>query len=194
VHRPWISDDNRRHTRGDIISFGGTSIAKYIICASLPDIGVLSARTRRCGVAMVVCGTAILIVMLGAVHLGRSADAGLAGCTALSDARQVAVADYPRIRYEFARSQWSDLRTAGTSYVDLAVEMRNARGTDGYETVWFYQRLSITCARHSPHFRTYRPNLRISPMMGAVVPLLRTAVDHSDEVPGMCTSAVISVV
>jgi hypothetical protein len=148
VRRPWISDDHRRHGREDVISFGGTSIAKYLICASLPDIGVLSVRTRRCASGMVVCGTAILIVILGAVRLGRSADSGFAGCTALSGARQVAVAEYPRIRYEFARSQWPDLRTAGTSYVDLAVEMRNARGTDGYETVWFYQRLSITCARH----------------------------------------------
>ena len=148
VRRPWISDDHRRHERGDIVSFGGTSIAKYLICASLPDIGVLSVRTRRCAIGMVVCGTAILIVMLGAVHLGRSADSGLAGCTALSGAPPVAVADYPRIRYDFARTQWPDLRAAGTSYVDLAVEMRNARGTDGYETVWFYQRLSITCARH----------------------------------------------
>ena len=45
-------------------------------------------------------------------------------------------------------SRWPDLRTAGTAYVDLAVQLLNARGTDGYQTVWFYQRLSATCAKH----------------------------------------------
>ena len=37
---------------------------------------------------------------------------------------------------------------AGTAYVDLAVALLTARGTDGYETVWFYQRLSAACAKH----------------------------------------------
>jgi hypothetical protein len=40
------------------------------------------------------------------------------------------------------------VRTAGTAYVDLAVALHTARGTDGYETVWFYQRLSADCAKH----------------------------------------------
>jgi hypothetical protein len=30
----------------------------------------------------------------------------------------------------------------------LAVQLLTARGTDGYETVWFYQRLSAACAKH----------------------------------------------
>jgi hypothetical protein len=43
---------------------------------------------------------------------------------------------------------WPDLRNAGTAYVDLALALPHARYTDGYETVWFYQRLSAACARH----------------------------------------------
>ena len=31
---------------------------------------------------------------------------------------------------------------------ELAVALHTARGTDGYETVWFYQRLSAACAKH----------------------------------------------
>ena len=47
-----------------------------------------------------------------------------------------------------AGSRFPDLRTAGTAYVDLAVALLTARGTDGYQTVWFYQRLSAACAKH----------------------------------------------
>jgi hypothetical protein len=150
----------------DIIGSGGTSIAKYTdLCLSVfdrlirpwpPEIGVLSARTRRYAIGAVVGGAVILIAMLGSVHLGEPADSGIAGCAALSGAYQVAAADYPRIRSQFAGSQWPDLRTAGTSYVDLAVELRSARGTDGYETVWFYQRLSIACARHGRNITSGR--------------------------------------
>ena len=59
-----------------------------------------------------------------------------------------AMAEYPKIRAEFAGSRWPDLRNAGTAYVDLAVQLPHARYTDGYETVWFYQRLSAACAKH----------------------------------------------
>jgi hypothetical protein len=62
--------------------------------------------------------------------------------------QSVPTADYPKIRAEFADSRWPGLRTAGTAYVDLATALRTARGTDGYQTVWFYQRLSTTCAKH----------------------------------------------
>lgn len=72
---------------------------------------------------------------------------GIAGCTALLGARQPAAGDYPKIRAQFAGSPWPDLRIAGTSYVDLVVKLRTAR-SDGYETVWFYQRLSAACTRH----------------------------------------------
>ena len=58
------------------------------------------------------------------------------------------MADYPKIRAEFAASRWPDLRSAGTAYVDLAMQLPWRAYTDGYETVWFYQRLSAACARH----------------------------------------------
>ena len=56
--------------------------------------------------------------------------------------------DYPKIRAQFAGSRWPDLRTAGTADVDLAMQLPAARFTDGYQTVWFYQRLSAACAKH----------------------------------------------
>ena len=62
--------------------------------------------------------------------------------------QDVPAADYPKIRAQFAGARWPDLRSAGTAYVDLAIALRTARGTDGYETVWFYQRLSAACAKH----------------------------------------------
>ena len=41
------------------------------------------------------------------------------------------------------------LRQAGTAYADLAVRLlTDPAGSDGYETVWFYQRLSAACTRH----------------------------------------------
>lgn len=106
-----------------------------------------AATTRRCVIGAAVCGAVILAVMLGTVRLPAPADSGAAGCAALLSGHQVAAADYPRIRSEFAASQWPDLRVAGTSYIDLAVKLRTARA-DGYETVSFYQRLTIACARH----------------------------------------------
>jgi hypothetical protein len=150
----------------DIISSGGTSIAKYagmcltmldrLICLWPLGAGVPSARTRRCTVGAVVCGAVILIVTLGTVHPGESADSGIAGCAALLGAHQVAAADYPGIRSQFAGSRWPDLRTAGTSYADLVVTLVKARNTDGYETVWFYQRLSIACAGHGRNITSGR--------------------------------------
>lgn len=76
------------------------------------------------------------------------ADSGLAGCTSLSSPHHATTGDYPKIRAQFAGSRWPDLRTAGTDFIDLAVQLRHARGTDGYQAVWFYQRLSAACARH----------------------------------------------
>jgi hypothetical protein len=78
---------------------------------------------------------------------GQTADSGIAGCTALLRAHQAAAADYPRIRSQFARSRWPDVRAAGMSYIDLVVQLQTARA-DGYETAWFYQRLSLACAKH----------------------------------------------
>jgi hypothetical protein len=104
------------------------------------------------------CGAAALrgslIVGMGSasnhsstIQPGEAADSGMAGCIALLGAHQAATSNYPKIRSRFARSQWPDLRAAGTAYIDLAVQLQTARA-DGYKTVWFYQRLSRACARH----------------------------------------------
>jgi hypothetical protein len=78
---------------------------------------------------------------------GEAADSGIAGCTALLGAHQAAASNYPKIRVQFARSHWPDLRAAGMAYADLAVQLQTARA-DGYQTVWFYQRLSL-CLRQA---------------------------------------------
>jgi hypothetical protein len=74
-------------------------------------------------------------------------DSVIAGCIALLGAHQAAASNYPKIRAQFARSPWPDLRAAGRAYADLAVQLQTARA-DGYQTVWFYQRLSLACAKH----------------------------------------------
>jgi hypothetical protein len=84
----------------------------------------------------------------GSTHPGASPDSGLAACAYPLATHDVTAAGYRQIRAQFAGSRWPDLRTAGTDYVDLAVALRTARGTDGYQTVWFYQRLSAACAQH----------------------------------------------
>jgi len=89
---------------------------------------------------------ALLIGVLGSTHSGAPHDSGLAACAYPLSTQDVPATDYPKIRAQFAGSRWPDLRTAGTAYVDLAVALRTARGTDGYQTVWFYQRLSAACA------------------------------------------------
>jgi hypothetical protein len=86
----------------------------------------------------------------GSTSTGRTGDVGgssIGGCTALLEARHAASTDYRRIRSQFADSRWPDLRAAGVSYVELIVKLQTGRA-DGYETVWFYQRLSRACARH----------------------------------------------
>jgi hypothetical protein len=75
-------------------------------------------------------------------------DGGVLGCTSLSRVQQVAATQYPRIRAEFADSQWPDLRLAGTAYVDLATALLRDRHAYGGETAWFYVRLSAACREH----------------------------------------------
>jgi hypothetical protein len=88
------------------------------------------------------------IGVLGSTHPDPPHDSGLVACRYPLTTHNVPAASYPKIRAEFAGSRWPDLRAAGTAYVDLAIAMRTARGTDGYQTVWFTQRLSATCAKH----------------------------------------------
>jgi hypothetical protein len=113
----------------------------------------LTGLTAVCVLAMITLATACGTSGAGGVSTvqpGGAADTGMAGCTALLGARQPAATEYPMIRSEFAGSHWADLRTAGLSYVELAVALRTARA-DAYETVWFYQRLSAACTRHGWH-------------------------------------------
>ena len=83
----------------------------------------------------------------GTTRRGEAADRGIVGCAALLGPHQAAARNYPKIRSQFARSHWPDLRAAGVAYAELAVQLHTARA-DGYQTVWFYQRLSLACARH----------------------------------------------
>jgi hypothetical protein len=90
----------------------------------------------------------LLIGVLGSTHSDAPQDSGLVACTYPLSTHDVPATDYPKIRAQFADSRWPDLRNAGTAYVDLAMQLPHARYTDGYETVWFYQRLSAACAKH----------------------------------------------
>ena len=113
-----------------------------------PTIRNLSTRTRHSAIGAAAVIPALLIGVLGSTDPGAPQDSGLVACAYPLSTQDVPATDYPRIRAQFAGSRWPDLRTAGTAYVDLAVALRTARGTDGYETVWFYQRLSAACAKH----------------------------------------------
>ncbi len=93
---------------------------------------------------------ALLIGVLAGTHPAAPHDSGLVACAYPLTTQDVPAADYSKLRAEFAGSRWPDLRDAGTAYVDLAVQLLHARGTDGYQTVWFYQRLSAACAKHAP--------------------------------------------
>jgi hypothetical protein len=113
-----------------------------------PAIRNLSRRTRRLTIGSAAAIPALLIGVLGGTHPDAPHDSGLVACAYPLSTQDVPATDYPKIRAEFAGSRWPDLRNAGTAYVDLAVALRTARGTDGYQTVWFYQRLSAACANH----------------------------------------------
>ena len=113
-----------------------------------PTIRNLSTRTRRFSIGAAAVVPALLVGVLGGTHSDVPRDSGLVACGYPLSTQSVPAADYQKIRAEFASSRWPDLRTAGTAYVDLATALLAARGTDGYETVWFYQRLSAACAKH----------------------------------------------
>jgi hypothetical protein len=111
-------------------------------------------RIRRLAAVLASLAAALLTpplaaTALGSTHPGTPPDSGLAACAYPLSTHDITAAEYRQIRTQFAGSRWPDLRTAGTGYVDLAVQLLTARGTDGYQTVWFYQRLSAACARHA---------------------------------------------
>src|SRR5262249_1318525 len=142
---------------GDIVSFGNTSTVRYReMCLAIfgrlnslwpRTIGALSARARWCSIGAATVALALLAVIPIAGRQGVSADSGISACRALAGG-QVAAADYPGIRAQLASSRRPELRAAGTAYLDLLVKLRDARRTDGYEAIWFYQRLSHACAKH----------------------------------------------
>jgi hypothetical protein len=109
-------------------------------------------RTRR--LAAVRAGLAATLAAFrtppafGSTQPGVPPDSGLAACAYPLSTHHVTAARYRQYRAQFAGSRWPDLRTAGTDYVDLATALLTARGTDGYETVRFYQRLTAACTQH----------------------------------------------
>ena len=114
-----------------------------------PMIRNLPARTRRVTIGTAAMMPALLLGVLGSTHSDAPQDSGLVACAYPLATQDVPAAEYPKLRAEFAGSRFPDLRTAGTAYVDLAIQLHKARGgTDGYQTVWFYQRLSAACAKH----------------------------------------------
>src|SRR5262249_60531768 len=113
----------------------------------LPTIKNLSTRPR-CTAGAAIVTPLLLVGVLGIAHPGAPPDSGLADCSSLSSTHHATATGYPKIRAQFAGSRWPDLRTAGTAYADLATQLRTAPGTDRYQAVWFYQRLSAACARH----------------------------------------------
>jgi hypothetical protein len=108
----------------------------------------LSTRTRHFSIGAIAVIPALLIGVLGSTHPPAPRDSGLVACTYPLSTQDVPAADYRKIRAQFAGSRWPDLRNAGTAYVDLAMQLPDARYTTGYQTVWFYQRLSAACAKH----------------------------------------------
>lgn len=113
----------------------------------------IPARAR----SWAICAAAVplLIGALGTAYPAAPTDSGLAGCTTLSLAHGVAAADWPAIGAEFAGSHWPDLRISGVTYVDIATELLKTRAYGG-ETVWFYERLATTCAKHGQPLPFYR--------------------------------------
>jgi hypothetical protein len=116
--------------------------------AHRPALRNLSTRTRCFTIGVTAVIPALLVGVLGGTHPDAPRDSGLVACAYPLSTRDVPATDYPKIRAQFAGSRWPDLRNAGTAYVDLATQLPTARYTDGYQTVWFYQRLSAACAKH----------------------------------------------
>jgi hypothetical protein len=113
-----------------------------------PTLRNLPACTRRSAIGAAAVIPALLLGVLASTSSAAPRDSGLVACAYPLATQDVPAAAYPKLRAEFAGSRFADLRTAGTAYVDLATALLTARGTDGYQTVWFYQRLSAACAQH----------------------------------------------
>ena len=136
---------------GALLAF--TAVSPAAFASRTPPFGGLIERAH----VPAPVHTTVIGGMPGSADTDAPRDSGLIACKYPLSTQRVPAADYPKIRAQFAGSRWPDLRNAGTAYVDLAVALRTARDTDGYETVWFYQRLSAACAKHGqppiPHRR-----------------------------------------
>ena len=62
--------------------------------------------------------------VLGGTRPALSPDSGLAACSSVLSAHQVAARDYPKIAAQFAGSRWPDLRISGLAYVEIATKLR----------------------------------------------------------------------
>jgi hypothetical protein len=84
---------------------------------------------------------------LGGTGSALPLDSGLAGCSSVLGAHQVAARDYPKIAAQFRGSRWPGLRISGLAYVEIATRL-GATHANGGETVWFIERLAAACAKH----------------------------------------------
>lgn len=130
-----------------------------------------------CAISVIIVVPLLLIGALGSLQPGAPPDSGLAGCTSLSSAHYVAASDYPKIRTQFAGSRWADLRTVGTAYTDLAMQLLRTVASDGYETVWFYQRLSAACGKHKRAHDVSACRKRYAPRL---MPVIRPDTPRQD--------------
>ena len=83
----------------------------------------------------------------GGTRSAESPDSGLAACSSVLGAQEVAARDYPKIAAQFTGSRWPDLRVSGLAYVEIATKLRSMHAYGG-ETVWFIERLATACAQH----------------------------------------------
>jgi len=114
--------------------------------AETKDLAAVKQDLQRTAVEAARAHTGLRGV-LGGTRPALSRDRGLAGCSSVSGAHQVAARDYPKVAAQFAGSRWPDLRISGLAYVEIATKLRATHAYGG-ETVWFIERLAAACAKH----------------------------------------------
>jgi hypothetical protein len=116
--------------------------------ADIKDLAAVKRDLQRTAVEEARARTGLRGV-LGGTRPALSPDSGLAGCSSVFGAHQVAARDYPKIADQFTGSRWPDLRISGLAYVEIATKLRATHAYGG-ETAWFIQRLAAACAKHGP--------------------------------------------
>jgi hypothetical protein len=116
--------------------------------AEIKDLAAMKRDLQRTAVEHARARTGLRGV-LGGTRPALSPDSGLAACSSVLSAHQVAARDYPKIAAQFAGSRWPDLRISGLAYVEIATKLRVTHAYGG-ETVWFIERLAAACAQHGP--------------------------------------------